>query len=103
QWAQSNPQPGGNFLDNGLEFYPRAVYEALHMVRDDYGWTGAVYITQAGRGRCTSPRTAAPTGRRPRPARSTTTSGSRTSAGSWSGSRSPHGRGSTSAASTCGP
>jgi beta-glucosidase len=48
QWAQSNPQPGGNFLDNGLECYPRAVYEALHMVRDDYGWTGPVYITENG-------------------------------------------------------
>ena len=48
QWAQSTPQPGGNFLDNGLEFYPRAVYEALHMVCDDYRWTGPVYITENG-------------------------------------------------------
>ena len=47
-WAQSNPHPGGNFLDNGLELYPKAVYDALHMVRDDYGWTGPVYITENG-------------------------------------------------------
>jgi len=48
QWAQSNPHPGGNFLDNGSEFYPRAVYEALQIVRDDYGWTGPVFITENG-------------------------------------------------------
>jgi len=47
-WAQSNPNPGGNFLDNGLEFYPKAVYDAIHMVRDDYGWTGPTYITENG-------------------------------------------------------
>ncbi|SDY65071.1 GH1 family beta-glucosidase [Herbiconiux ginsengi] len=47
-WAQSDPQPGGNFLDNGLEYYPRAVFEALEMVRDDYGWTGPTYITENG-------------------------------------------------------
>ena len=48
QWAQSDPHPGGNFLDNGLEYYPRAVYEALDMVRDDYGWLGPVFITENG-------------------------------------------------------
>jgi beta-glucosidase len=48
KWAQSDPHPGGNFLDDGSEFYPRAVYEALEMVRDDYGWTGPVYITENG-------------------------------------------------------
>lgn len=47
-WAQSDPHPGGNFLDSGAEFYPRAVYEALHMVRDDYGWRGPIYITENG-------------------------------------------------------
>lgn len=39
---------GGNFLDNGLEFYPRAVYDALEMLRDDYGWTGPTYVTENG-------------------------------------------------------
>ncbi len=48
RWAASERQPGGNYLDNGLEYYPRAVFEALEMVRDDYGWTGPVYITENG-------------------------------------------------------
>lgn len=39
---------GGNFLDNGQEFYPRAVFEALEMLRSDYSWTGPVYITENG-------------------------------------------------------
>lgn len=47
-WAQSNPHPGGNYLDNGLEFYPRAVYEALEMLEADYGWRGPVMITENG-------------------------------------------------------
>lgn len=47
-WAESDPHPGGNFLDNGQEFYPKAVYDALHMVRRDYGWDGPVYITENG-------------------------------------------------------
>ncbi|MDQ0642646.1 GH1 family beta-glucosidase [Microbacterium murale] len=47
-WAESDPPRGGNFLDDGSEFYPRAVYEALQMVRDDYGWNGPIYITENG-------------------------------------------------------
>ncbi|MGB3374194.1 MAG: GH1 family beta-glucosidase [Microbacterium sp.] len=47
-WAESDPPSGGNFLDDGSEFYPRAVYEALQMVRDDYGWSGPIYITENG-------------------------------------------------------
>jgi beta-glucosidase len=47
-WAQSERQPGGNYLDNGLEYYPRAVLEALDMVRDDYAWSGPVLITENG-------------------------------------------------------
>lgn len=47
-WAKSTEHVGGNFLDNGLEFYPKAAYDALQMVRDDYGWTGPVYITENG-------------------------------------------------------
>jgi beta-glucosidase len=47
-WAQSERQPGGNYLDNGLGYYPRAVLEALDMVRDDYAWSGPVLITQNG-------------------------------------------------------
>jgi beta-glucosidase len=47
-WAQSDPFPGGNFLDNGQEYYPRAVFDALELVRDDYGWTGPVHIAENG-------------------------------------------------------
>lgn len=47
-WAESDPPSGGNFLDDGSEFYPRAVYEALQMVRDDYRWNGPIYITENG-------------------------------------------------------
>ncbi|GAA1056896.1 beta-glucosidase [Agromyces luteolus] len=48
KWAQSDPFPGGNFLDNGQEYYPRAVFDALELVRDDYGWSGPIHITENG-------------------------------------------------------
>jgi len=48
KFAQSDPFPGGNFLDNGQEFYPRAVLDALDLLRDDYGWKGPVHITENG-------------------------------------------------------
>lgn len=47
-WAESHPQPGGNFLESGAEYYPRVVYDAIEMVRDDYGWRGPIYITENG-------------------------------------------------------
>jgi beta-glucosidase len=47
-WAASHPHPGGNFLDDGSEFYPRAVYDAIQLVRDDYGWAGPIFITENG-------------------------------------------------------
>jgi len=47
-WAQSDPQPGGNFLDSGQEYYPKAVFDALELLRDDYGWRGPVYVTENG-------------------------------------------------------
>jgi len=48
EWAASDPKPGGNFLDNGSEYYPQAAYEAIQLVRVDYGWTGPVFITENG-------------------------------------------------------
>ena len=45
---QSDPLPGGNFLDNGQEYYPLVVFDALELGRDDYGWTGPVHITENG-------------------------------------------------------
>ncbi|GAB2883573.1 GH1 family beta-glucosidase [Streptomyces mayteni] len=47
-WETSEHHPGGNFLDNGTEFYPKAVYDAIRMVHDEYGWRGPVYITENG-------------------------------------------------------
>lgn len=47
-WAQSDPEPGGNFLDNGNEFYPKSVYDAIMMARDEYGWQKPIVITENG-------------------------------------------------------
>lgn len=43
-------QSGGNFLENGAEFYPDAIYEALRAVKRDYGVNIPVYITENGVG-----------------------------------------------------
>ena len=32
-WVAGDAHPGGNFLDNGMEFYPRSVYDAIFMAR----------------------------------------------------------------------
>ncbi|RSM43172.1 beta-glucosidase [Amycolatopsis balhimycina DSM 5908] len=47
-WESDGGGPGGNFLDNGLEYYPKAAYDAIRLVRDDYGWQGPMYITENG-------------------------------------------------------
>jgi beta-glucosidase len=47
-WVASQSHPGGNFLANGMEFYPRAVYDAVAMVRHEYGVQLPVYITENG-------------------------------------------------------
>ena len=39
---------GGNFLDNGTEYYPRAVYDALHILTEEYGVDIPIYITENG-------------------------------------------------------
>ena len=39
---------GGNFLNNAAEFYPRSVYDAIHLLRDRYGLTIPIYITENG-------------------------------------------------------
>lgn len=43
---------GGNFLDNGSEFYPKAVYDALHILKDDYQLAIPIYITENGTFNC---------------------------------------------------
>ena len=39
---------GGNYLDNGTEYYPRAVYEAIAMLKRDYQINIPIYITENG-------------------------------------------------------
>ncbi|WP_022892605.1 GH1 family beta-glucosidase [Agromyces subbeticus] len=43
-----NHQPGGNYLSNGVELYPDALTEAVRLVRDEYGVTVPIYITENG-------------------------------------------------------
>ena len=43
-------QNGGNFLDNGNELYPDAIYDALKIARDRYNVNIPVYITENGVG-----------------------------------------------------
>jgi beta-glucosidase len=47
-WVANDAHPGGNFLDNGMEFYPKSVYDAIFMVQNDYGFHGPIYITENG-------------------------------------------------------
>lgn len=39
---------GGNFQDNGNEFYPKAVYDAIHLLKEDYDIKIPIYITENG-------------------------------------------------------
>lgn len=43
---------GGNFQDNKKEFYPKAVYDALHILKEDYHLDIPVYITENGTANC---------------------------------------------------
>lgn len=42
---------GGNFMDNGEEYYPKAVYDALHIIKE-YNSQIPVYITENGTYNC---------------------------------------------------
>ena len=48
QKAVADFSQGGNFLNNRTEYYPRAVYDALHLMRDLYSLSIPVYITENG-------------------------------------------------------
>ena len=43
---------GGNFLDNGTEFYPKAVYDAIKMMYERYNLRIPIYITENGIHNC---------------------------------------------------
>jgi len=47
-WVADDKHPGGNFLDNGMEYYPKAVYDAIFMAKQQYGWQGPIFITENG-------------------------------------------------------
>lgn len=47
-WVADDKHPGGNFLDNGMEYYPKSVYDAVRMVKDQYGYSGPIFITENG-------------------------------------------------------
>lgn len=47
-WEAGDWHPGGNFLDNGLEYYPKAVYDAIKIINDDYGFKKPIFITENG-------------------------------------------------------
>lgn len=39
---------GGNFLERGVEFYPKCVYDAVKMLKEEFGLTIPIYITENG-------------------------------------------------------
>ncbi len=43
---------GGNYMDNGAEFYPKAIYDALHILKEEYGLSVPVFITENGTYNC---------------------------------------------------
>jgi beta-glucosidase len=43
---------GGNFLENGIEYYPQAAYDAISMFRKDYDATIPILITENGTYNC---------------------------------------------------
>lgn len=47
-----NESVGGNFLDNGTEFYPRAIYDAIHIAQEEFGVNIPIYITENGTYNC---------------------------------------------------
>lgn len=43
---------GGNFMDNGAEYYPQAVYDAIQILNKDYQIKIPIYITENGTYNC---------------------------------------------------
>lgn len=44
----TDKKTGGNFQANGNEFYPKAVYDALKILKNDYKFDKPIYITENG-------------------------------------------------------
>lgn len=47
QQLQAKRMQGGNFQDDG-DFYPKAIYDALHLLKDEFNLQIPVYITENG-------------------------------------------------------
>lgn len=43
---------GGNYLDNGSEYYPDAIYDALHIVKEKFDIQVPIYISENGVANC---------------------------------------------------
>ncbi len=48
QKAMMDFSQGGNFLNNRTEYYPKAVYDAIHLLHDLYDIQCPIYITENG-------------------------------------------------------
>ena len=46
--AAADFSQGGNFLNNKTEYYPKAIYDAIHLVHDLYKLQIPIYITENG-------------------------------------------------------
>ena len=49
---EQNKNQGGNFLDNGSEFYPKAVYDAIQILNNELNIEIPIYITENGTYNC---------------------------------------------------
>jgi len=47
-WVPGAAHPGCVYLANGMEFYPKSVYDAIFMVKNEYGFEQPIYITENG-------------------------------------------------------
>ncbi len=48
QQARMDFSQGGNFLNNRTEYYPKAVYDAIHLMHDLYDLNIPIYVTENG-------------------------------------------------------
>jgi beta-glucosidase len=48
QQAKLDFSQGGNFLNNRTEYYPKAVYDAIHLLHDLYDIKIPIYVTENG-------------------------------------------------------
>lgn len=48
QKAVADFTQGGNFLNNRAEYYPKAVYDAVHLMHDLYDLKIPIYVTENG-------------------------------------------------------